>query len=106
MNDIKKLLGKKIKYYRELKKITQEQLSELIGINSRSVSLIECGANFVTAETLYNIARALEVSPKKLFDFEDDFLLEGNIKEKLFELINNNEDKIYTIYKIVKGYLE
>ena len=106
MNNIKKLLGKKVKLYRELKNLTQEQLAERIGVNSRTVSLIETGNNFVTAETLYNIAHVLEVSPKKLFDFDDDFDFGTNVKQKLFDLINANEDKIYTIYKIVKGYVE
>ena len=28
------------------------------------------------------------------------------IKDKLLDLINQNEDKVYRIYKIVQGYLE
>ena len=103
MSDIKKLLGKQIKLYREKANLTQEQLAEKIGINSRSVSVIECGINFVTAETLSMIARALDVTPKTLFDFDDDFSVTKNTKEKLFDLINKNEDKIETIYKIVKS---
>ena len=106
MSDIKKLLGKKIKYYRELNDLTQEQMAELVGINSRSISLIERGSNFVTAETLKNIAKTINVSMKKLFDFDEDMFQAADIKEKLFDLINKNEDKIYTIYKIVRGYLE
>ncbi len=106
MSDIKKLLGKKIKYYRELNNLTQEQMAELVGINSRSISLIERGSNFVTAETLTNIAKTLNVSLKKLFDFDQDIFQTADIKERLFDLINKNEDKVYTIYKIVRGYLE
>ena len=106
MTNIKKLLGKKIKTYREKKGLTQEELAEKIGINSRSVSLIECGTNFITADTLTNIINALDVSPKALFDFDDDYVNKKEIKEKLLNLIENNEDKINTIYKIIKGYLE
>lgn len=106
MTNIKKSLGKKIKYYREQKNITQEHLAELIGINSRSVSLIECGQNFVTADTLTNVSRALGVSFKKLFDFEDENIQDENIKKELINLINKNEDKISRIYKIVKAYLD
>ena len=85
MTNIKKLLGKEI--------------------NSRSLSLIERGNNFITAETLSSIAEALNVTPKKLFDFDDEFVDPKITKEKLFDLINKNEDKIQTIYNIVKGYL-
>jgi len=106
MNNIKKSLGKKIKFYREARELTQEQLAEKIGINSKSLSTIECGQNFVTAQTLENISSALNVSIKKLFDFEDNYIEDKKIKEKLFELINQNEEKIPTIYKIIKGYLD
>ena len=105
MTNIKKLLGKKIKFYREKADLTQEQLAEKISINSRSLSLIERGNNFITAETLSSIAEALNVTPKKLFDFDDEFVDPKITKEKLFDLINKNEDKIKTIYNIVKGYL-
>lgn len=67
--------------------------------------MIERGNNFITAETLSSIAEALNVTPKKLFDFDDEFVDPKITKEKLFDLINKNEDKIQTIYNIVKGYL-
>ena len=105
MSNIKELFGKRIKFYREQQKLTQEELAEKIGINSRSLSLIECGTNFVTAETLNAIAKALEISPKNLFDFENDFIDKEITKQKLFEIINKNEDKLQTIYNIIKGYL-
>ena len=46
MSNIKVLLGKKLKFYREKANLTQEQLAEKIGINSRSVSLIERWGKF------------------------------------------------------------
>ena len=106
MNDVKKQLGKRIKFYREERKFTQEELAERIGINSKSLSTIECGQNFVTAQTLQNISIALDISIKKLFDFEDSFSQDKNIKEKLFDLINQNEEKVRTMYNILKGYLD
>lgn len=105
MADIKKLLGKKIKQYRENKNYTQEQLAEMIGINSRSLSLIERGSNFVTSETLEKISCALDIFPKQLFDFDEEFSSNFNTKEKLLKLIEKNEDKITTIYKLLKGFI-
>lgn len=96
----------RIKFYREAKNLTQEQLAEKIGINSKSLSTIECGQNYVTAQTLENISTALDISIKKFFDFEEEYSNNIKIKDKLFELINNNEEKIPTIYKIIKGYLD
>ncbi len=41
---VKKVFGKNVKYYRFLKKLTQEQLAEKIDIDITSISDIECGA--------------------------------------------------------------
>ena len=64
MSEIKNKLGKKIKYYRELRGLTQEELSEKIDFNCRSLSFIECGTNFVTADTLDRLCKVLNVTPK------------------------------------------
>lgn len=106
MKDIKKLLGKNIRLYRQKRNLSQEQLAEKINLNFRSLSLIERGCNFVTAETLTAISDALEISPKKLFELDDEFMGDVDFKDKLLDLINQNEDKVYRIYKIVQGYLE
>ena len=50
--DIKQLLGKQIKELRVQRGYTQEYLSEKIGIGQRNLSKVECGNNFITAETL------------------------------------------------------
>ena len=97
-NNIKKLLGKKIKELRIKRGLTQEQLSEKIGIGERNLSKIECGNNFVTAETLSNLLIALKVSAKDLFDF-DYYKDENEIKSEIINAINNNEIDIKTIYK-------
>ncbi|MBR1425813.1 helix-turn-helix transcriptional regulator [bacterium] len=105
MANFKKLLGKKIKYYREKKGITQEKLAEKIDINSRSLSFIECGTNFVTADTLEKICKNLEVSPKQLFDFDFNPKSNQEIKDELNQLINTNPEKLNDIYNILKGFL-
>lgn len=70
MDYIKKGFGNNLKDLRKLKNLTQEKLSELVGINLRQLARIEAGESFVTAETLYNICCILEISPSVLFDFE------------------------------------
>ena len=105
MSEIKKSLGRKIKYYRELKGFTQEKLAEKINLNCRSLSFIECGVNFVTADTLDAICKALNVTPKELFNFEYYPKNPKNIKEELNKLMENNKDKLSDIYKILSGFL-
>lgn len=105
MSEIKKKLGKKIKYFRELKGLTQEELAEKLDFNCRSLSFIECGTNFVTADTLDKLCKTLEVTPKQLFDFEYNYKEPEDIKQEINSLIENNSDKITDIYKILRGFL-
>jgi transcriptional regulator with XRE-family HTH domain len=49
---IKKQLGIKIKRIRKHKGLTQEQLAEKVELSLRTMSGIEIGENFVTADTL------------------------------------------------------
>lgn len=105
MNEIKKKLGKKIKYYRELRGLTQEELSEKIDFNCRSLSFIECGTNFVTADTLDRLCKVLNVTPKQLFDFEYYPQNPNDIEKELEILIKQNKEKLLDVYKILKGFL-
>ena len=52
---IKKDLGIKIKRMRLKRGMTQESLSEAVNISQRTLSGIEIGENFCTAETLDKI---------------------------------------------------
>lgn len=49
---VKEELGKKIKRMRLNRGLTQEQLAEAVDVSQRTLSGIEIGENFVTAETL------------------------------------------------------
>ena len=62
--DIKKELGKKIKEKRLSLNLTQEELAERIGISPKSLSQIELGNNFVSAQNLEAICIALKTEPK------------------------------------------
>ena len=101
---MKELLGKRIKELRIQKRLTQEQLAEMVDMGERNLSKIECGINFISADTLEKISRALEVSPKDLFDF--DHLKNVAIrKEEILNAINNDTvdiDLLYRIYQSIK----
>ena len=46
MSYLKKAFGKKLKFIRKAKGLTQEKLGELIDINQRQLTRIECGKNY------------------------------------------------------------
>lgn len=104
-NDIKILLGKKIKEYRKRKGLTQEQLAEAIDIDTVTVSKIETGKNYPTSVNLAKIANVLSVHPKELYDFslkEDKNEILNEIIKKI-QKISENDKKLSLIYNIINA---
>ena len=62
-------VGLKIRVERQKRKISQEKLAELAELNRNSVGLIERGETNVTLKNLENIANALNIDIKELFNF-------------------------------------
>lgn len=67
-NTIQKL-GLKIRIERQKQKISQEKLAELADLNRNFIGLIERGETNVTVKNLENIANALKLDIKDLFNF-------------------------------------
>ena len=55
-----KAIGRRIKTARENKRLTQEQLAELVDLSPMHVSVIERGVKLPKLETLINIANVLQ----------------------------------------------
>lgn len=104
MTNTKKLLGKNIKLIRKNSGYTQEQLSELIGIETGSLSGIESGRSFPSLTTLEKISQILNVEMKAFFEFDSNL----TIKEMKEIIINNlnkiEQSQIPYIYKFFDGY--
>ena len=63
-------LGRNIKEYRKAKKLSQNQLAELIDMSREHLACIETGKEFISLRKLYLIADVLGVSLKNLIDFD------------------------------------
>lgn len=100
--DFKKLLGKRIKELRIKQGLTQEKLSEMIGVGERNLSKIECGNNFVKAETIVKLLAALDIEAKDLFDF-GHHQNEEIIVDELISAIQNKSVDFNLLYKIYKS---
>ena len=103
MDNIKLLLGKRIKELRKELKYSQEQLAEFIGIEPNNLSRIENGKNYPSPENLSKIATALNVTPDKLFCFNHH----KNYDEIKKILINALDDEsfgrmMYKFYNLIK----
>jgi len=97
------LLGARIKELRKLRQITQEQLAEKVDLATRYISLIEVGRSSPSLETIENIARALQVEIRDLFEFVH--LQPGEItSETLEELLKEMDEKTAkTVFKMVRA---
>lgn len=58
------LIGKSIKQVRKERKLTQEELCKLVGVQKAQISRLENNAGNVTVETLIKVFTALQVKVK------------------------------------------
>lgn len=99
--NIKSGFGKKVKELRQRLELTQEQFAEKIGISAKSLSQIELGKNFVSAEVLEAICNNMNISPKSLFDFDYFEKDPQNLLDDVIQRISNNTSILKSIHKIV-----
>lgn len=68
-----KQVGLKVAYYRKLRGITQEQLAEKMGCDTSFIGQIEAPniAKGISLDTLFRIAKALEVQPYRFLYFDN-----------------------------------
>ena len=97
-----KQFGKNLKRLRESCGLSQETLAELVGLEYQSISRIETGLYFTSYENLIKISKALDVTIKDLFDYQENVFKE----EELRNLINKklktlNYSKLELLYNFV-----
>ena len=100
-----KVLGDNIKKIRKTKGLKQDELAELLGLEVKSLSLIETGNGFVSAKTLEKLISVLNVSLGDLFgelNEEEASVLYKQVLDKL-ELIKNNPAKLNTTLMVIKS---
>ena len=69
---LKQIFGKNVKYYRFLRKMTQEKIDEKVNLNASYVSELENGKYGPTFEKVEEIAKVLNVKVYKLFEENDN----------------------------------
>lgn len=79
-------LGEKIKLLRKNKKISQEELSNMLKINRNYLSRIETGKSEPTSSILKNIALIFNVDLNSLLDINEDSIENA---EKIKYIVEN-----------------
>ena len=67
-NDLKRILGRRIRAHRTARGLNQEKLAELIGRSTETISNIERARTLPSLPTLERLAQSLDVSLAELFD--------------------------------------
>ena len=96
--ELKKILGKRIKFFRKKQGLSQTQLAELVNIEMKSLSRIEPGHNYPQCENLVAIARVLKVAPWQLYFDEKEPDLE-TMKKEIISAIDRDKSKITLLYQ-------
>ena len=101
-----KAIGEQIRSHRNIRKITQEELSEMVSISPGYLSRLELGKKKASLETLIRICRALNITMDSLL-VGNQILKNNDYNEEISELIvtcNEYERKI--IYETIKATKE
>ena len=99
----KKMLGARIKDLRKAGGLSQEQLAEKINIDSKHLSRIEVGNSYPSIDTVENIAKALNVEIKDLFEFPHEENT-AELKRSIIKILGTvDESKLRLILKVLKA---
>ena len=83
--------GDKIKYYRELNGMTQEELAKRLGYTSRSsIAKIETGNSDLPLSKVVAFARVFNVAPNDLLPSKND--MQTEIEQRLLDKIRKLKD--------------
>ena len=102
--DIDKNFGKILRDFRIKNKLTQEQLSEKLGISLKYISRIENGNNGVKTQTLINYMNILGITPNTIyapFITNQEVVTNIEISQKLSSLSDEKKQFINSIIDLV-----
>lgn len=104
--DIDKTFGKILRDFRIKHKMTQEQLSEKLGISLKYISRIENGNNGVKTQTLINYMNILGITPDliyKSFITNPDVITNVEISEKVCTLSQDKKQFLLAIIDLLQN---
>jgi transcriptional regulator with XRE-family HTH domain len=98
--DLRTILGKGIRFYRQQRQLSQAALAEKADISITFLSKIERGIKYPTSDTLSAIANALGVEVYELFRHDHSPAEHRNLFERFKIDISQNVMKtLETVYK-------
>jgi transcriptional regulator with XRE-family HTH domain len=106
MEEARKLLGRRIRYLRNLRGMTQEQLGDKADVNYKYLGAIERGEKNPATDNLAKIAGALDVKLHEIFTFEHEIEDTQLLKKKIDDLLKDASIKeLKAIYRVIEAIL-
>ena len=108
-SDIDKNFGKILRDFRKKHKLTQEELSEKLGISLKYISRIENGNNGVKTQTLIRYMNILGITPNTIyasFITNEEAAKNVEISEKIVKLSDEKKDFINAIIDLLENLKE
>lgn len=103
VSEIVRIIGQRIRYYRNKRNYTQEKLSEISGLHATYIGQVERGEKNVTLESLKRITSALDISLSQLFEGLPVDISEDSIPLKSYQLfLEKSLEEQEHLYKILK----
>lgn len=98
----KAAFGNYIRKHRKEKKLTQQDLADILGITKKSVCAFESGTTFPSQENIFRLAEILDMSLDEFLYgeriFEHEICIE-EINQKLSTLSNKEQGMVITMLK-------
>lgn len=102
-DDLTCLLGKRIKELRKGKNFTQDKFAELIGIDAKHLSRIECAKTPPSLNLLKKISAILNVDIAEFFKTQH-FKTKDELISEIDIILNNSDiEQVKLFYKILKS---
>ena len=103
--NVKILLGARIQELRRGRGLSQDQLAEIVDVDTKHMSRVETGLSAPTVDRLEKIAGALNVELRSLFEF-------GHLDDREEQLVGIesmlkqlDENDLKTVFRIVRSFL-
>lgn len=99
--ELREGIGKKIKYYRKRKNMTQKQLGDKLNVQNNTVSAYERGTASLGQDTIFKLSEILDVKvdeffPQKTYttnELEQALKMTKNLETKDMEFLNQLIEK-------------
>ena len=108
MENIKFIIGQRIRNYRIQKNLSQEQLSELASCHPTYIGQLERGEKNATLESIQKVAQALDIPLSQLFEKIEEKQNEESIPLQIYDFFSSKNKKeqkyLYQILKEIDDY--